>query len=82
MLIESEEDVDTAEHLTMELTIPDKQTISFIGKVISCQVILNTHPEVYEIAIEFVDMTDNNREILTRFLNSLGANHPDSFEAV
>jgi LEA14-like dessication related protein len=82
MLIESEEDVDTEEQLTMELTIPDHQTLSFSGKVISCQVILNTHPEVYEIAIEFVDMTDDNREILTRFLNTIGADQPDSLEAV
>jgi hypothetical protein len=82
MLIESEEDVEAEEQLTMELTIPEKQPLSLIGKVISCQVILNTHPEVYETAIEFVDMTDDNKKILTHFLNTLEANQPDSFEAV
>ena len=38
------------------------------------QVILNTHPEVYEIGLEFVDISDEDRAVIIHFLNTLPQN--------
>ena len=74
MLIESGEELDKEENIPMELSIPGAQTISLTGRVVSCKVILNTHPEVYEIGLEFVDISDEDRAVIIHFLNTLPQN--------
>ncbi len=71
MLIESTNEIEVEKRLPMELTLPKDITISFQGRVASCLVASREEPELYALGIEFVDISEKDRAILTDFIATL-----------
>jgi len=71
MLIESEHPIEIENKVFMELTFPQDKTITFHGRVASSLLIANTVPESYDIGVEFLEMSERDREILAEFIHLL-----------
>jgi hypothetical protein len=64
MLIESEESLETGLKLPMEIIRTKKKTIRFTGRIVTCNLIRKNKQSIYEIGIEFQDLTEKNKELL------------------
>ena len=71
MLIETENAAARESRFPMEVFLSNKQTIKFYGRVASCIRIPGKTPERYDIGIEFLDMTQRDRESLSDFIQTL-----------
>jgi len=72
MLIESEHPLEIESKLPMEIkTLTENRHIKFLGRVTSCLLIKNKDIEHYDIGIEFVEMSENDREILVELIRVL-----------
>lgn len=68
MLIECMRDLEVSSRIPMELSVHDDKPINFMGRVVTCKVIGNGGQKLYEIGVEFLDLTDEDREVLTTFI--------------
>jgi Tfp pilus assembly protein PilZ len=68
MLIECVRDFEVDSRIPMELSLHDDKPIKFVGRVASCKVIDSGGQKQYDIGIEFLDLTDKDREVLTTFV--------------
>jgi c-di-GMP-binding flagellar brake protein YcgR len=71
MLIESEHSMAIESKLPMEITPTENSCIKFLGRVTSCLLIKNKDIEHYDIGIEFIEMSENDREILVELIRVL-----------
>lgn len=71
ILIESEHPIEIENKMFMELTFPQDKVITFQGRVASCLLIANTVPQRYDIGVEFLEMSERDRETLVEFINLL-----------
>jgi c-di-GMP-binding flagellar brake protein YcgR len=72
MLIESEHPLEIESKLPMEIkTLTENSYIKFLGRVASCLLIKNKDIEHYDIGIEFIEMSENDREILVELIRVL-----------
>jgi len=71
MLIASDCPLELEDQVPMEISIDEEKQIKFLGRVASCFLIENTKPEIYELGIEFLGMTDKDRQILNEFIRLL-----------
>jgi c-di-GMP-binding flagellar brake protein YcgR len=71
MLIESRYALEIESRLPMELNLPGKKTIKFLGRAASCLTNGNTKQERYDIGIEFLDMSEQHKQRLKEFVDSL-----------
>jgi c-di-GMP-binding flagellar brake protein YcgR len=69
MLIECEQDLEIESAIPMTLSTYDDKLIDFIGRVASCRVIYGDGRKQYAVGIEFLDLTDKDREILATFID-------------
>ena len=69
MLIECLQDLEIESRIPMELSINDDDPFKFVGRVASCQVIEHDGPIKYDIGIEFLNLTDKDREVLTSLMD-------------
>jgi hypothetical protein len=69
MLIECLQDLELESRMPMELFINDDNPFKFVGRVASCQVIEHVSPIKYAIGIEFLNLTDKDREVLTSLMD-------------
>lgn len=76
MLIECMQDLDVGSRLSMELLIHDDTSFTFLGRVASCRTACEEDRKSYDIGIEFLDLTDKDREILSSIIDS--GSIPDS----
>ena len=67
MLIESEQAVSLNETVQMTISLTEDASISFLGRTVSCRAI-DIDPERYDIAIEIVECSEEDKEILKTFL--------------
>ncbi|MBE0425861.1 MAG: PilZ domain-containing protein [Nitrospirae bacterium] len=71
MLIESEEAVKVEDKLPMEMTLSENEILRFFGRISRCQPIKDTDPSRYEIGIEFIEISEQEKTRLKTFINSL-----------
>jgi len=72
MHIEFEEKMETESTFEMEINIPKPdQPIKFLGRVASSAEIPDVIPRRYNTGIEFIKMSDGDRDRLNKFINSL-----------
>ena len=67
MLIESEQTLSLNDTVKMKISLPEDATISFLGRTVSCTAI-DVQPERYDIGIEFLEISEEDREKLKTFL--------------
>jgi len=78
MLIESEHALDIESKLPMEMNLPEDKSIHFSGRVVSCLLIENEVLVHYDIGIDFLDMSEQDRVTLKAFLSLLNNKDRDS----
>ena len=78
MLIETEQALEIEDKLPMEMTLPENKRIMFLGRVVSCFLVDDTGPGRHEVGIEFLDMPEEDREKLDKFILLLHDVHESS----
>lgn len=71
MLIESLVLLEADRRLNMEVVLPGESTIKFIGRVASCNLKKKRGLEHYDIGIEFMEMSEENRLQIRDFIKLL-----------
>ncbi|MEW6001887.1 MAG: PilZ domain-containing protein [Nitrospirota bacterium] len=71
MLIETSQALDIENRFPMEIFLQDDKSINFVGRVASCREIADTFPKQYDIGIEFVEMSDEDRKSLESFIQPI-----------
>ncbi len=69
MLIECVRNFEIESRIPMEMFIHDDKRLKFVGRVASSQVIDKEAKKQYDIGIEFLDLTEKDREVLASFIN-------------
>ena len=69
--IESYYCLDIGEIQLMEIVFPGEKVVKFSGKVISSFLLGDKEPKQYDIGIEFLDMSDQDKEVLKKFVKTL-----------
>jgi c-di-GMP-binding flagellar brake protein YcgR len=69
MLIESEHLLEIESKLPMELILNEELSIKFLGRIINCLPVKNKDIEHYDIRVEFIEMSEKDKEILVEFIN-------------
>ena len=78
MLIDNRHALKVNGKVPMEMTLPGGHTIRFLGRVASC---LKTKDDRHDIGIEFLDMSDTNKEHLKNLLELLDSADADPSKA-
>ncbi len=73
MLIESNEALEVESRFPMELTIPDEEPISFTGRVASCVLVTGKGVEHFDIGIQFLEMSEADKNKVEEFIALLKA---------
>jgi hypothetical protein len=69
MLIESEHSLEIESKLPMEMILNEELSIKFEGRIINCLLVKDKDIEYYDIRVEFIEMSEKNKEILVKFIN-------------
>jgi c-di-GMP-binding flagellar brake protein YcgR len=69
MLIESEHLLEIEGKLPMEMILNEEASIKFLGRIINCLLVKDKDIEHYDIRVEFIEMSEKDKEILVKFLN-------------
>ena len=69
MLIECMRNFEIESRIPMEMFIHDDNPLKFVGRVASCRVIEKEGRKQYDTGIEFLDLTEKDREALASFIN-------------
>lgn len=73
MLIESEFALKIEDRLPMKLTLAEDNSVTFQGRVASCSLIAGNIPQCYDIGIEFLEMSEKDKDTLKEFISLLDA---------
>ncbi len=68
MLIECGLHFELQSRIPMEMFIHDDNPLKFVGRVVSCRAIVKEGQEQHEIGIEFLDLPEKDRELLSSFI--------------
>jgi c-di-GMP-binding flagellar brake protein YcgR len=71
MLIESSHPLEIESKVSMKLVFPGDKSIDFLGRVSSYRQIQGSDTEKYEIGVEFHEISDNDKEIIRKFIDLL-----------
>ncbi len=71
MLIETDLPFEVEERLPMEIFLYDDKTIRFMGRVAFCMEITDEVPKHYDIGIEFVEISGDDKARFNEFIESL-----------
>jgi c-di-GMP-binding flagellar brake protein YcgR len=72
MLIESLRHLEVESRIPMEMFIHDDNPLKFVGRVASSKTIDNNGQKQYRMGIEFLDLTEADREVLASFIDLHG----------
>jgi Tfp pilus assembly protein PilZ len=70
MLMECLQDFEIGSTIPMSLSLHDDERIKFLGRVASCRLMCGDGQKHYAIGIEFLDLTDKDKEALATFISS------------
>ena len=68
MLIESKDVLEIEDRHLMEVILPEDRVISFLGRIVTCNLSNVIGEKRYEIGIEFIDMLKQDKKILKEFI--------------
>jgi len=71
MLIESQNVLKIESKLPMELILNEDKAITVSGRVVSCRLITKEDIDLYHIGLEFLDMSEKDRGILSEIIKLL-----------
>ena len=71
MLMESEFALNIEDRIPMQLTLVEDKAITFQGRVASCSLIADNIPQLYDMGIEFLEMSEKNKDTLREFISLL-----------
>lgn len=71
MLIESQHELEKESTLPVEMSLTEDKSITFTGRVVSCLLIKHDDLEHYDIGIDFIDISEQDRVILSEFIGLL-----------
>lgn len=71
MLIESEHALEIESKIDMEITLNEGKTVNIMGRFASCLMETEMNLKHYDLGIEFLEMSDKDREILNEFIRLL-----------
>lgn len=71
MLIESDQVLESEIRVPMVLSLHDDQSIDFLGRVVSCTLKEEDSGDKYQIGIEFINLTNEARDMLASFISLL-----------
>lgn len=71
ILIESANLLKTGERVPMQMTLAERKHVTFWGRIVTCHAIQMKERLLYDIGIEFVEMTEKDRVMLGDFIHSL-----------
>lgn len=77
MLIESQETIQLESRLPMELDLTGDNTVKFTGRVASCLLASEKDNHHYDIGVEFLDMSPEDRKVLHAFISALESGTPE-----
>jgi hypothetical protein len=69
MLIESEHLLEIESKLPMEMILNEESSIKFWGRTINSLLVKDKDIEHYDIRVEFIEMSEKDKEILVKFIN-------------
>jgi c-di-GMP-binding flagellar brake protein YcgR len=73
MLMESESALNIEDRVPMKLTLAEDKTITFQGRVATCDLIAGQIPVFYDMGIEFLEMSEKDKDTLKEFISLLDA---------
>ncbi len=73
MLIKIDQALGAESVIPMGLSLSDDSHVNFNGRVASCRKMEEKGQEHYEIGVEFLDLTDKDRALLTTFIDYLAS---------
>ncbi len=68
VLIESEDIHEVEDRYLMDIILPEKKIISFVGRIVRCSRSNMIEKKSYEVGIEFVEMPEQDKKILKEFI--------------
>lgn len=71
MLMESEFELKIEDRLPMKLTLTENKAVTFQGRVASCDLIAGKIPVFYAIGVEFLEMSEKDKDTLKEFISLL-----------
>lgn len=71
MLIESEQALEINSLIPMVLSLNTDDPVNFSGEIVTCQLSKDNERALYEIGVEFSDLTDKGRTLLKTFIDDL-----------
>jgi len=71
MLIESENYLEIEDNVPMEMTLPDNNVVMFLARIVRCQSKSNEEGELYKVGIEFIEMSEHDKDLLSDFIAAL-----------
>ncbi|NWF75811.1 MAG: PilZ domain-containing protein [Nitrospirae bacterium] len=71
LLLESNMPLETETRLPMEVDLSEDKSIKFTGRIASCIPVKIEETEHYDLGIEFLDMSEKDREVLQEFIKLL-----------
>lgn len=71
MLIETMQIFKPEDRFPMEIALNSGSVIRFVGRVASCIEIADKHPAHYDIGVEFIEMSDEDKLRLDEFIRSV-----------
>ena len=71
MLIQSEQALEINSLIPMVLSLNTDDPVNFSGQIVTCQLSKDNGRALYEIGVEFSDLTDKGRTLLKTFIDDL-----------
>lgn len=71
MLIESEYSLEIESKLPMEMILTEDLSIKFLGRITYCHLVKNKDIKHYDIGVEFIEISESDKEILLEFIRLL-----------
>ena len=74
MLIGIEHALELNNKLPIEITLSEGESMKVLGRVTSCILIQNKEPVIYDVGIEFIEMSDKDKVTLWKLIKLIDAN--------
>lgn len=71
MLIEAMQIFKPEDRFPMEIALKGGSAIRFVGRVASCIEIADKHPIHYDIGVEFIEMSAEDKQKIEEFIRSI-----------
>ena len=78
MHIECIQDLEIESRIPMEIFVHEDAPVTFVGRVASCEAMDSNGQKQYRIGIEFLDLTEKDREVLASFIDQSAMIAPET----